>query len=273
VSNQRCRKRNSEPSEGLHSATAEWDDAETQLLSKSMDADVLAILDCCYAGGAHKGSPRHKRTYELLAACSKDDKTPAPGPNSFTSRLLGAIEESLNTPESSPMVTTWLIEMVNRNKRRGSAPSEQHDRLSRHNGHVQLAPVQKFTQQEDETTKSKPIPEEAVVKLRISLARPELSPEQVKSWGEELIKASQVANMPVLRIDWLKVRVDRPKVRNFRQAVLLCVENNSRKRKFVTTHLETHGNPSLQKKRAQDSLDPSDLCDTSPMTPVSDANH
>jgi hypothetical protein len=252
---------------GLHPATAEWNDAETQLLSKSMDADVLAILDCCYAGGgAHKGSPRHTRTYELLAACSKDKRTPAPGPNSFTSRLLDAIEESLVAPESSPMVTTRLIDMVNRKKRKNSATSEQHDRLSRHDGHVQLAPVQKFTPKEDEATKSEPTPEKAVVKLRISLAHPELSPEQVKDWGEELLKASQKVNMPVLRIDWLKVR-------NFRQAVLLCVQNNSRKRKFVTTHLETHGNPSLQKKRAQDSLDPSDLCDTSPMTPVSDANH
>jgi hypothetical protein len=262
-----------EPPEGPHSATAEWDDAETQLLSKSMDADVLAILDCCYAGGAHKGSTRHTRTYELLAACSKDDTTPAPGPNSFTSRLLNAIEKSLDTPESSPIVTTWLIDMINRKKRRNSAISERHDRLSRHDGHVQLAPVQKFTPQEDETTKSKPTPEKAVVQLRISLAHSQLNPDQVKDWGEELIKASQKVNMPVLRIDWLKVRVDRPKVRNFRQAVLLCVENNSRKRKFVTTHLDTHGNPSLQKKRAQDSLDPSDLCDTSPMTPVSDANH
>jgi hypothetical protein len=135
-----------------------------------------------------------------------------------------------------------------------------------------LAPVQQFTQQEDESTKSKPTPEEAVVKLRISLAHPELNPEQVKCWGEELIKASQKANIPVLRIDWLKVRVDRPKVRNFRQAVLLCVQNNSRKRKFVPTDMETHSNSSLQKKRAQDSLDPGDLHDTSPMTPVSDAN-
>jgi hypothetical protein len=80
-----------------------------------MDADVLAILDCCYAGGAHKGSTRHTRTYELLAACSKDDTTPAPGPNSFTSRLLNAIEKSLDTPESSPIVTTWLIDNVTGN--------------------------------------------------------------------------------------------------------------------------------------------------------------
>jgi hypothetical protein len=185
---------------------------------------------------------------------------------------LDAIEESLDAPESSPLVTTRLIDLVNRRKRRSSATSERHDRLSRHDGHVQLAPVQQFTQQEDESTKSKPTPEEAVVKLRISLAHPELNPEQVKCWGEELIKASQKANIPVLRIDWLKVRVDRPKVRNFRQAVLLCVQNNSRKRTFVTTDMETHSNSSLQKKRAQDLLDPGDLHDASPMTPVSDAN-
>jgi hypothetical protein len=227
-----------------------------------MDADVLTILDCCYAGGAHKGSPRHTRTYELLAACSRDKKTPGPGPHSFTSRLLNAIEESLDAPESGPMVTTRLIDMVNRKKRRHSANAERHDRLSKHDGHIQLAPVEKFTEQEDITTKSKPIPEGAVVKLRISLEHARLGPEQVKLWGQELFKAGQTAGIPVLRIDWLKVG-------SFRQAVL-CVQD-SMKRKSITADLETNDNSPLLKKRTHDSLEPGDQFDASPMTPVSDA--
>ena len=160
------------------------------------------------------------------------------------------------------MVTTRLIAMVNKEKRRNGTHAEQHDRLSKHDGHIQLAPVEKFTEQEDKTTKSKPTPEGAVVKLRISLEHGKLNTEQVKLWGEEIFKAGQTADVPVLRIDWLKVN-------SLRKAVLYV--QDSMKRKSITADLEGNDDLPLQKKRTLDSLEPGNQTDASPMTPVSDA--
>ena len=68
-----------------------WDNTERNL--HYLIADVLQIFDCCYAGtmsGEHKDEDQ---TIEFLAACSGEELTRKPGPESFTSALVWSLEE------------------------------------------------------------------------------------------------------------------------------------------------------------------------------------
>ena len=66
-----------------------WNRAESNLLETM--AHVLQIFDCCYAGSL--GDRGDARAFEYLAACGADQTTPRPGPTSFTSALIWALEE------------------------------------------------------------------------------------------------------------------------------------------------------------------------------------
>ena len=128
---------------------------------QAAEADVLSLLDCCYAGNthkgvveeldhegvvevlAHKGVGGERRAYELLVACHRGQNTRGPGPNSFTTRLLDALEYSLDTPKDLPIITTRLEEFINTRASQGWIPVMLLDRLDNHIGrHIQLAPVQ-----------------------------------------------------------------------------------------------------------------------------------
>ena len=68
-----------------------WDYTERNL--HYLIADVLQIFDCCYAGtmsGEHKDEDQ---TIEFLAACSGEELTRKPGPESFTSALIWSLGE------------------------------------------------------------------------------------------------------------------------------------------------------------------------------------
>ena len=67
-----------------------WNKTEHNL--SGIAADVFQIFDCCYAGnfGARGGGGSGANEY--LAATDKDDTTPKPGPNSFTSALIWALK-------------------------------------------------------------------------------------------------------------------------------------------------------------------------------------
>ena len=72
-----------------------WNDAESLL--KGSAGDVLIIFDCCAAGNLGRdigvrGRGAH-RAFEFLGATSAEYTTPEPGPNSFTSGLIWALEQ------------------------------------------------------------------------------------------------------------------------------------------------------------------------------------
>ncbi|KAF2125114.1 hypothetical protein P153DRAFT_434790 [Dothidotthia symphoricarpi CBS 119687] len=193
---------------GQYSATAYWDLAERPLLDPSTEADVLVLLDCCFAGNSHKSTTDDRRTYELLAACPRDGTTRAPGPDSFTTRLLDSLEGLLANGKGLHFLTTKLKNEINKP---GEISSELYDRLDNHNGrHVQLAPLGERTAAEDKTLLSRPR-EQAGIKLRFSLRESELSKNQIEKFAQELVKACKEANMPIRQIDWIKMKQQRPR--------------------------------------------------------------
>jgi hypothetical protein len=75
----------------------------TEQLLMQTDSDVLAIFDCCNAGSLCRS--RSPTRFEYLAACAAEQTTPSPGPGSFTTALIWALQELL--PES-PFSTSKL---------------------------------------------------------------------------------------------------------------------------------------------------------------------
>ncbi|KAH0557061.1 hypothetical protein GP486_005148 [Trichoglossum hirsutum] len=70
-----------------------WHKAETCSLKEDIHADVLTILDCCFAGDVDRSSGLSDRTYELLAANGPGETTPQPGPHSFTNTLISVLSD------------------------------------------------------------------------------------------------------------------------------------------------------------------------------------
>lgn len=86
-----------------------------------MKADVLLILDCCYAGTACRERRNGSNRFELLASCSEDTPTPAPGPRSFTTALIKEIHALLSAP---PHIVPTIAELNRRlnDRIKGLAP-------------------------------------------------------------------------------------------------------------------------------------------------------
>lgn len=74
-------------------ASIEWSSVEL-ILSKTK-SDVLEIFDCCHAGllCAQAEYRSFTRSFEILTACAHHQRTPAPGPRSFTTALIRALKE------------------------------------------------------------------------------------------------------------------------------------------------------------------------------------
>jgi hypothetical protein len=86
--------RNNKPNDQITERNAIlWHEAES--IVKKTRADVLIIFDCCFAGNliSHGRSIYPRRNFEFLAATGHSTTTPVPGPHSFTSALVWALEK------------------------------------------------------------------------------------------------------------------------------------------------------------------------------------
>ncbi|KAF4980805.1 hypothetical protein FDECE_17801, partial [Fusarium decemcellulare] len=78
-------------------STLRWSKIQPTL--GTADADILLILDCCYAAQAARGAGERvvPRNVEFLAACPKGRQTPGPmTPQSFTLALINEMNEELS---------------------------------------------------------------------------------------------------------------------------------------------------------------------------------
>lgn len=76
----------------------DWNQATTNLKHKAR-ADVLMIVDSCFAGVITKGSVKQMRTLEALLATGRKGLAISPGPRSFTTALIEALEETLRSDD------------------------------------------------------------------------------------------------------------------------------------------------------------------------------
>lgn len=96
----------------------QWNIAEAPL--QRTQADVFEILDCCYAGDLGRTRGLSTRCFEFLAATSSGSTTCVPGPKSFTSGLIWALQE---LAKKRPRFTT--SELANKIRERHEFPSDQ----------------------------------------------------------------------------------------------------------------------------------------------------
>ncbi|KAB2105636.1 hypothetical protein AG0111_0g6241 [Alternaria gaisen] len=105
-------------------ARATWNKAEEQLRHEDVEADVLTILDTCYASNLVKSSRQEEKKFELLSACHFDETTAAPGPNSYTRAFIDAANELLDKDPKRPISTFSLMQRINQDPRRIDTPSQ-----------------------------------------------------------------------------------------------------------------------------------------------------
>ncbi|KAF2626411.1 hypothetical protein BU25DRAFT_98040 [Macroventuria anomochaeta] len=275
---------------GKHHAIAYWDIAEELLFKKGVEPDVFTILDCCFASRGHKGSDDSRRIYDLLAACDRDETTPAPCPTSFTERLVATLEKFLNDPDDQSILTTKLLEEINKDC---DSPAYLFDRLKKNdNRHVQLKPLSEQTTEEAKELaikfKNQP-PEEAGVSLRFSLQKQDLSKKKIEEWAQALITACETV-VPLRRIDWVKMEKNSPGQRlqrlvdivhqaknnprqRFRKAIETVIENNETAARRANKRSRSEDPlPVTSKRRASGNLlTPFIGLNPGPMTPESNA--
>ncbi|KAJ4315529.1 hypothetical protein N0V94_005902 [Neodidymelliopsis sp. IMI 364377] len=116
-------------------AHANWNKAEDILRSGDTDADVLTILDTCYAANVTRGRSiashtasgtdqyDQSRRFELMSASAIDDTTAAPGPYSFTRALIDNAIDHLREHGDSPISTFHLNQRICMDTRRSDTPS------------------------------------------------------------------------------------------------------------------------------------------------------
>jgi hypothetical protein len=81
-------------------------------LREVVEADVLGIMDCCYASDINRNVVELSRTYEMLAASHKGGLTPQPGENSFTHRLIRHLKELVVNSAPGYFTTQHLVERM-----------------------------------------------------------------------------------------------------------------------------------------------------------------
>jgi hypothetical protein len=142
---------------------ANWNRMDETLRSSHVESDVLVILDTSYASNlcqielspSHEKDANYKnldstnkstqntdaheyassgRSVELLAACSFNDTTAAPGLYSFTRALIDALNQ-LHDEDPYSSFTTWhLNQMIQRSPKRVDTASQLWSRLPNRDG-------------------------------------------------------------------------------------------------------------------------------------------
>lgn len=139
---------------GQHKPIAQWDAAKRPLIRTS-DADVLAILDCCYSSNAVKAVSDDPRVYELLAACPFNEKTWGPSPASFTTALTKVLNDLLDKHGENgfPVLQLYQHILMIRTK----PVAMRWDRLGSYHRSIILAPVHISTPIEDTEIQEPPV--------------------------------------------------------------------------------------------------------------------
>ncbi|OCK73231.1 hypothetical protein K432DRAFT_271020, partial [Lepidopterella palustris CBS 459.81] len=192
---------------GKYNPTALWLHAEEQLLDETEggpESDVLFLMDCCFASNLQKSSTSHQRTVELMAASSKDTKTPGPGEKSFTTALIAALRHLVEKDGKTGFPTSKLHQEILH--RRSEPVAMLFDRFNRHLKRIKLTPLDKPNAEERQKIEDFfQEPEKSSVVIRFSLKEARLSNCQIEAFARELPAACEKSDIPVRKIEWLKM--------------------------------------------------------------------
>ncbi|KNG52710.1 homeobox domain-containing protein [Stemphylium lycopersici] len=188
-------------------ARVQWNKAEEQLRHADVDADVLTILDTCYSSNLAKSSREEEKKFELLSACSIDQTTAAPGPNSYTRALIEALEGFLQEDSGRPISTFSLMSRINQDQRRVDTPSQLWGRSKspqQNQEHIFLRP---FTPEHVDSLHRIRRRPKGHLTLQFSLRDASLNHEQIDFMVKHLTKALNHKKLIGLeRIDWVDMK-------------------------------------------------------------------
>lgn len=186
-------------------AHANWNKAEDILKADEIDADVLTILDACYASNITKSALQTSKKFELLSACGLDQTTAAPGPNSFTRALIDTLEELVTEYGDKPFNTFHINQRVCMDKRRRECPSHLWYRLHS-DSNILLAPM-KGTKAHTQHKANVARNPRGYLTLRFALRDESLNKEQIEVLTRSLAKAFENKKMIGLKkIDWMNIK-------------------------------------------------------------------
>jgi hypothetical protein len=198
-------------------ARATWNKAEEQLRSEDVEGDVLTILDTCYSSNLVKSGREEHKKFELLSACTIDQTTAAPGPNSYTRALIDAMKTSLRKDDKRPISTFTLFQNVNLDKRRSDTPSGLWSRgrpTHANEQHIFLTPLKPEKVDSLQQPASRRLPK-GYLDLRFGLRDAELNQFQIDLMASTLARAlSHKEMLGIRRIDWLSMK-QAPSTANF----------------------------------------------------------
>lgn len=111
--------------QALHGSVVAWSQIQERLALVQAKADILLILDCCFAAQNLRNSGRVlPANVEVLAACASRLITPAPGKSSFTSAVIREIQMALD--ENRAVIVKDLYSMLGRADRRLAQTPQYH---------------------------------------------------------------------------------------------------------------------------------------------------
>lgn len=251
-------------------ARANWNKVEEELRDDEVEADVLTILDTCYASNfVRKSGKRAIKKFELVAACAIDQTTASPGKYSFTRALIDALKELLDV-HKDPISTWRLQQRINLNKNRSETPALIWSREQDNEHHIFLAPLKTSEVAQPPGFRHTP---GGYLTLRLGLRDPCLNKEQIEYMTKTLSKALfNKALVGLRKVEWLEMRRAPPIPRLDRVALVMYAVTQWRKairKKKMDRELqrlsqrrvdevvfpeEMEISPTLSQKRSQDGL-------------------
>ena len=222
---------------------AVWNHAERTLIEK-VKANVLTIMDCCFAGDLMRNVPEHGRTFEMIAASGIGAPTPEPGENSFTRCLIRHLKElavkSAGT-YGSYFDTHELVECMA--KERFDSPPRVWRRIPGSSRHIEF---RKLKPKKERPTQSPSISSHArFLHLGFALKHETINETQIRSLTKELPALFSSRGLPLVNIKWLGCRKEgKPTLKD-----IVCFVSKNRK------ELSPFTPPPSEKKRSADEAD------------------
>jgi hypothetical protein len=195
----------------LYEPICSWKSADIHL--QHAEADVLTILDSCYASAGINKNARHEtRSFEILTAAH--ELTRRPGKSSFTHALMRSLEELHEEtigPEPRPFDTHRLHHYVSKSMSVDHDVPPLHDRMETLNArHICLAPLVKTPH----TTLPRPQLAKGALHLKVVFAKNrELNEKEITKLGTSLAFAAKNANLDIIDLDYVEFDCSPPKIR------------------------------------------------------------
>jgi hypothetical protein len=176
-----------------------WNHTEQKFIEVAR-CDILAIMDCCMAGGVSaiiQGETG--RTYEYLAPSKPYQPTNAPGDKSFTRALINSLQSLLEERKGQPFTTFDLHTALSKQKRKGRGYGFLIQRSSFNSRRIELRPVWRDPMYFDGSQIH------SYLNLRIELKQNKLTEDELKDLAKLVSRAVRDAKVSTRRVDLLSM--------------------------------------------------------------------